>query len=249
MPRLHLLGTGASLSGPGRTTTMLAADHEGSIVLVDCGGDPIERLISAGLDPRAIDLLILTHAHPDHLCGFPLLMQKLWLAGRGRPLDVLGPHDALDTARRLLDVFDTSGWTGMPTVRWLPADSDADEPGWAGDRWRVRVAPARHGKRPTIAVRLDPASGTGAVAYSADTEYSDAVVALARGAAILVHEATGRFPGHSTASDAARAAAAARVERLILVHLPPQSDTSDMTTARRLFPALEEGEDGSSRDF
>lgn len=251
MAQLHLLGTGTSLSGPGRATTMLAAESGGSIVLVDCGGDPIERLITAGLDPSAIDLLVLTHAHPDHVTGFPLLMQKLWLTDRSRPLDVLGPPDALDTARRLFDVFDTSGWQGMPEVRWRPVEADADGPAWVGEHWQVTTAPAQHGRRPTVAVRLQPTGegGDGAVAYSADTEYCEAVVKLARQATILVHEATGDFPGHSTATDAARAAAAAEVERLILVHLPPDPNASDLKSARGIFPALQQGEDGSSHAF
>ena len=91
MPSLHLLGTGASLSGAGRTTTMLAFENQGSIVLVDCGGDAVERLLSAGLDPHRIDLLIITHEHPDHVGGFPLLVQKLWLGKRSRPLPIRGP--------------------------------------------------------------------------------------------------------------------------------------------------------------
>lgn len=249
MAHLHLLGTGASLSGPGRATTMLAAETGGSIVLVDCGGDPVERLITAGLDPRAIDLLVLTHAHPDHISGFPLLMQKLWLAGRSRPLDVLGPEDALDTASRLFEVFDTSGWEGMPEPRWRRVEENTEHLAWVDDHWRVATAPAQHGKRPTIAVRLQPTAEEGAVTYSADTEYSEAVVKLAERATILVHEATGEFPGHSTAADAARAAAAAQVDRLILVHLPPEPDAADMAEARKIFAALQEGEDGSRHAF
>lgn len=249
MAHLHLLGTGASLSGPGRTTTMLAAESGGAIVLVDCGADPVERLMTAGLDPRAIDLLVLTHAHPDHVCGFPLLMQKLWLAERSRPLDVLGPEDALDTARRLFEVFDTSGWDGMPQPRWRRVEEDSEGLAWPGDRWRVATVPADHGKRATIAIRLQPTGEDGSVTYSADTEFSEAVVKLADRTTILVHEATGEFPGHSTAVDAARAAAAAQAERLILVHLPPEPDPSDMAEARGIFAALQEGEDGSRHVF
>lgn len=249
MARLHLLGTGASLSGPGRTTTMLAAVSGGSIVLVDCGGDPVERLISAGLDPGEIDLLILTHAHPDHVCGFPLLMQKLWLAKRSRPLDVLGPREALDTARRLFEVFDTSGWDGLPALRWRPADPGPRESAWAGEEWMIDTTPAKHGRRPTIALRLRPASSEGGAVYSADTEYSEEIVDLARGARLLVHEATGAFPGHSSAAQAARAAAAAGVDNLVLVHLPPKPDPADLAEARSIFPAVVLGEDGAVHAF
>jgi len=95
MAQLHLLGTGAALSGPDRTTTMLAFSAGHSVVVVDCGGDVVQRLLAAGLDPNAISLLVLTHAHPDHVSGFPLFMEKIWLAKRRRPIPVFGlSHDA-----------------------------------------------------------------------------------------------------------------------------------------------------------
>ena len=84
---LHLLGTGAGYSEPHRTTTMLAlSDHKQTdkenLLIIDCGGDVIQRVLAAGLNPFALKHLILTHAHPDHLSGFPLFMEKIWLAGR-----------------------------------------------------------------------------------------------------------------------------------------------------------------------
>jgi ribonuclease Z len=78
---------------------------------------------------------------------------------------------------------------------------------------------------PNFSVRVD-AEGVGGVVYSSDTQPSDNVVALARGARTLVHESTflerDRPSGHATHSSAAEAgqiAARAGVERLILVHV------------------------------
>ncbi|HEX6912510.1 MAG TPA: MBL fold metallo-hydrolase, partial [Longimicrobium sp.] len=82
MPVVHLLGTGAGVSGPERTTTMLAFESGGHAVVVDCGGDAIQRLMAAGVDPAGIEALIVTHEHPDHVAGFPLFMEKIWLLGR-----------------------------------------------------------------------------------------------------------------------------------------------------------------------
>ena len=111
MARLHLLGTGAALSGPDRTPTMLAFEAERSVVVVDCGGDVVQRLLAAGIDLDRISLLILTHAHPDHVSGIPLFMEKIWLAKRRRPIPVCGPQSALDSARGAFEAFDTSGWS------------------------------------------------------------------------------------------------------------------------------------------
>ena len=90
MARLHLLGTGATVSDPHRTTTMLALEGERSLVVIDCGGDVVQRMVASGLDPGRITALIVTHEHADHVSGFPLMMERLWLYGRRRPLDVYG---------------------------------------------------------------------------------------------------------------------------------------------------------------
>lgn len=249
MPTLHLLGTGASLSGAGRTTTMLAFESGGSVVLVDCGGDAIERLLSAGLDPQRIDLLILTHEHPDHVGGFPLLVQKLWLGKRSRPLPIRGPARALDHARRLFATYDTSGWKGLPALEWGEVEPREGAPVWADGGWHITAAPGQHGRTPSVAIRVEVDGAAGAVGYSSDTERSGAVARLARGARILVHEATGAFRGHSRPEDAARVAADAGVERLVLVHLPPQAEQLDLSAVRALFPELQLGRDGDAFAF
>jgi len=249
MATLHLLGTGASLSGPGRTTTMLAFAVKGSSILVDCGGDAIERYLSAELDLNWIDLLILTHQHPDHVGAFPLLVQKLWLAKRQRPLPIRGPRSALDQARRLFETFDTARWEQLPPLQWQDVEMVEGAEVWRNDHWQVTASPGQHGRTPSIAIRVSSTAGEGSVIYSADTEYADSIVQLARGGDILVHEATGGFPGHSSAEDAARAAAEAGVKKLVLVHLPPGAESLDLTEARRIFPALELGTDGAKIDF
>jgi ribonuclease Z len=248
MPTLHLLGTGAALSGPGRTTTMLALQGERSHLLVDCGGDAVERLTTAGVDLKRISALVLTHGHPDHVSGFPLLIQKLWLAKRGQPLPIRGPESALARARALLDCFDTSNWEGVPPLDWQAVEPREGAAVWSDGEWRITAAPGSHGRTPSIGIRAEWSAG-GAVAHSSDTEPCSAIARLARGAAILVHEATGEFAGHSTAVGAARIAREAEAERLMLVHLPPEPDQADLEAARAVFPRLQLGTDGDALAF
>lgn len=248
MPTLHLLGTGAALSGPGRTTTMLALQGEGSHLLVDCGGDAAERLTTAGVDLKRLSALVLTHGHPDHIGGFPLLFQKLWLAKRSQPLPIRGPEEALARARALLGCFDTSGWKGLPPLEWQAVEPREGAAVWSDAEWRITAAPGRHGRTPSIGVRAEW-NGGGAIAYSSDTEACPEIARLGRGAAILVHEATGEFAGHSTAEGAAGIAREAGAERLVLVHLPPDPDPADLAAARTVFPRLELGADGDALAF
>ena len=64
----------------------------------------------------------------------------------------------------------------------------------------MRTSPNDHGAMPNFAVRMDVA-GRGSVVYSSDTRPCDTVVALARGADTLIHEATyserDRVGGHA----------------------------------------------------
>lgn len=248
MPTVHLLGTGAALSTPDRTTTMLAFDDGATTVVVDCGGDVIHRLLAAGLDIDRIAVLVLTHEHPDHVSGFPLFMEKLWLAGRRRPIPVCGPAAAVDQARRVFEAFDTSGWKGLPTVEWKTVPLKEGAAVWSDDDWRITASPGEHSV-PVIGLRVDHSEGEHVAVYSADTERSDAIARLADGADILIHEATGAMPGHTSVQDAAHVAKQANVGRLVLVHLPPEISVEDLEDAHTSFDALELGEDGATYDF
>jgi ribonuclease Z len=106
------------------------------------------------------------------------------------------------------------------------------------------VGPTRHGRR---------------VVITGDTRPCEATVDLARGADLLVHEATfaeeeaerARETGHSTAREAADVAARAGVRRLVLTHLSARytRDTTDLEReARAVFPATAIARDGMEID-
>lgn len=91
------------------------------------------------------------------------------------------------------------------------------------------------------------------VVYSGDTSPSEGLTSFAKGADILIHEATlseelaglAEREGHSTAGGVARLAARAGVGRLILTHLSARyKDPSTLLAeARRFFPKVEVAED------
>ena len=245
MATLHLLGTGAALSDPHRTTTMLGFSDGDDTLLVDCGGDVVQRLLGVGRPLDSISGLVLTHEHPDHVGGFPLFMEKLWLGGRRRPFPVYGIAKALDQARRIFEAFDTSGWEGMPEIQWKEIAYEEDVLAFESDVWRVVATPVNHSV-PTVGLRVESRSTGRAVAYSCDTEPAEAVVRLARGTDVLVHEATGHGRGHSSAEEAAQIAAEADVHRLLLVHLPPGLTHDDLAEARHWFTDVELGEEGGA---
>jgi ribonuclease BN (tRNA processing enzyme) len=92
-------------------------------------------------------------------------------------------------------------------------------------------APAEH--RPeSVAYRLE--AGGRAFVYTGDTEYSDSVVELARGAHTLLIECSfpddSPVPGHLTPESAARIASEAGVGRVVLTHIYPAADDLDLVS-------------------
>ena len=101
---------------------------------------------------------------------------------------------------------------------------------------------------PTIGLRFET-DGV-AVAYSCDTAPTEAVVELARGVDLLIHEGTGALPGvHSSPQEAARIAVAAGAKRLVLVHAPVVTDEASLEEARAIFPETSWGNDGDRIDL
>ncbi len=248
MATLHLLGTGAAYTDPHRTTTMLGFHEHGSTILVDCGGDVIHRTLSAGLPVDSIDALIITHQHPDHVSGFPLLIEKLWLAGRDRPLPIYGISSALEQARATFNTFDTSGWDGMPELQWNEVELEANASVLENETWRITASPGIHGV-PVIGLRVESQFTGGSVAYSCDTEPAPDIACLAHEADILVHEANGEGDGHSSISQAAEVAAKAQARRLLLVHLPPGEKMPEVLAARENFRATDLGDEEGAYHF
>ncbi|HEX8395639.1 MAG TPA: MBL fold metallo-hydrolase, partial [Longimicrobium sp.] len=248
MATVHLLGTGAGFSGPDRTTTMLAFESEGRSVVVDCGGDVVQRLLASGVDLDGIEAMIVTHEHPDHVSGFALFIEKIWLSGRRDPLPVFGIRPAIDQARRVWEAFRTDTWD-VPEIRWTEVPYEAGAEVLRNERWRITCAPGVHGV-PVVGLRVQDLRGGGVCAYSCDTAKCAPITELSRGASVLVHEATGTEQGgHTTREQAAEVARDAGAARLVLVHLPPGMTDELLNDARALFPATEFGHDGGRYEF
>ncbi len=239
MASLYLLGTGAAVTDPHRTTTMLAVSNKSGFLAVDCGGDLVQRLLAAGLDPLRLSALLLTHEHPDHTSGFPLLMEKLWLHGRRRPVSVYGPESALTQARSVFSTYDTSRWSGLPDIEWSPVPLEKDSAVLSEWGWEVVASPGDHGV-PVLGFRFTSTDDGKVVTYSADTAPSRSIVSLAHHSDLLVHEATGAREGHTSAPQAARLALDSDVRRLLLVHLPPSAEL-EIAEAQSIFPNTEAG--------
>lgn len=239
---LHLLGTGACVSDPHRTVTMLAVENESGLIAVDCGGDMILRMYETGLEPHTLQGLFVTHAHPDHISGLPLLIQRLWLGGRTARFPILGPKETLTACRTLLRCFELEELVDTFEIQWRTVSTDHESTIDDIRGWKVVTIPTVHSVE-SIGLKFIDRSTNRTVTYSSDTEPIPTMVEFSRGTNILVHEANGDLSGHTGAVDAAKIGRDAQAGRLLLVHLPPSSEEQEaaMCRAREIFPRTEAG--------
>jgi ribonuclease BN (tRNA processing enzyme) len=89
------LGTSDGLPSANRLHASLLVRAAGRTILLDCGEPCSHTLKRMGVDFNSIDALVITHTHSDHVGGFPMLVQSMWLEGRTRPLPVWIPRHAI----------------------------------------------------------------------------------------------------------------------------------------------------------
>jgi ribonuclease BN (tRNA processing enzyme) len=230
--KLTIIGCSGSVPGPASAASSYLVEHEGYRLLLDLGSGAFGAL-QQHLDPAAVDAVVLSHLHPDHFFDVaPMVVHRRFGVGTTVPrIPLLGPsgtHDRLamaydPTARDgLHDLFDVAAVT--PGERELGP-------------FRLRFARMNH-PVPTYAVRVG--AGGRALAYSADTGPCADLVALARGADLLLCEAsfaegaTNPPDMHMTGREAGEHADRAGVGRLLVTHIPPWIDaaaTADAASA------------------
>ncbi len=214
------LGSSGAVPSAERDTTALVVRAGETSCLVDVGGSPVQKLRRLGVDPVHLAAVVVTHTHPDHVYGLPALVQNLIILGRRVPLPVYCRVEHADRLRAFLQLFDLTGADGLEVPVHAVEPRDGVRVLETSDLV-LTASPNVHGRMPNLAVRAD--AGGRSVVYSSDTRPCPAVAALARGATVLVHEATFARPDptqwHSTAREAGEVARQAGVGRLLLAHI------------------------------
>jgi ribonuclease Z len=236
MPKLILLGTANAIADAEHENTHMAIVGRDGVVLIDCVASPKVRLARAGIELDDIGDIIVTHFHPDHVSGVPLLLMNMWLMGRSRPLRIYGLHHCLERLEDMMGFYHWEKWPRFFPVAFhrLPEQEGILVLEKRG--YRILASPVRH-LVPTIGLRIEADDAQRVIAYSCDTEPTDSVVRLAAGADILLHESSGGGVGHSSAAEAGGVAKKAEVGRLMLIHYPTigRDDAALLRDARSTF--------------
>lgn len=215
--RLIILGSAAALTNASRDNTYMVIEGQESSILIDCGGSPLHKLQVVGVNLDTLDTLIVTHHHPDHIYGVPVLLLGLWLYGRQEPFHIFGPQRSLAAITSIMDALEWQDWPCTMPVVLHEVEMRAGYKVIESSEFEITTAPVEH-RVPTIAVKVMSRETGRAVVYSSDTEPCEALARLAQGADILIHESTGDYAGHSTPAQAGAMARRCGVGKLVLIH-------------------------------
>lgn len=192
---------------------------EKRMLLIDCVSNPIVRLEKAGIDFNNLTDIIVTHFHPDHASGIPLLLMDMWLMGRKTPLNIYGLHYTLDRVETMMNLYNWSEWPQFFPVVFYRLPSNEMTSVLSCDDFIVHASPVHH-MIPNIGLRIQFPQTNKIMAYSCDTEPCDEVARLSADVDVLIHEATGESPGHSSAKQAGEIGQKAGAKKMYLIHYP-----------------------------
>lgn len=250
---ITFLGTGAG-NCIQRCHTAIVLDCPGSVrLLLDAasGNSVLRQGSQLGIYAEDFTDVLLSHRHGDHMAGLPHIQgRRTQMTPEAPPLVVHSLEPTIAGVQNLfravsithqVDADGVATAEGRPVVAWDGVETEQ----WVqlGEDLRARAFGVNHIDG-AVGWRVE--GGELTIVFSGDTRYSENLVAAAEGADLLIHEALSTEAdkegterrGHSTAAEAARAAALAGVKQLILTHIdtPFHRDTQPLLAeARRVY--------------
>ncbi|MBU4120826.1 MAG: MBL fold metallo-hydrolase [Proteobacteria bacterium] len=185
--RLRFLGSGDNFGSGGRFQACIHVDAGATRFLLDCGASSLIAMKRAGISTAAIDVILISHLHGDHFGGIPFFILDAQLISRREvPLVIAGPPGLTQRVREAMEIFypGSSGIERKFAIEYVEMTEGENK-----QMGNLAVLPVRviHGSgAPSYALRVECAGRI--IAYSGDTEWTDALRKVADGADLFICE-------------------------------------------------------------
>ncbi|MGA3173522.1 MAG: ribonuclease Z [Syntrophorhabdales bacterium] len=217
--KLRILGTGTAAPSLERASSSYLLSTRTGNVLIDAGPSVVRRLLEFGYGLNDIDVIALTHFHPDHTVDLVTFLFACNYGERRREKDLIliGGRGIRSFFRRLARLYPWIEPIGYRLkIKSLPGGT------MRLGSVSLTTLPMRH-MSASIGLRFE--EGASSVAFSGDTDYSPDLVLLAAGVDVLVAECS--FPeekveGHLNLASLLKVVREAKPGQVIMSHLYPQ---------------------------
>ena len=102
---ITFLGTGVAIPERGRVQSGLLVRLEEKPLLIDCGSGVLSRLLEAEVSHTAVDTVLLSHLHLDHVADLLCLLKANWLRGK-TDMRIYGPEGTEDWFSKVLGAYE-----------------------------------------------------------------------------------------------------------------------------------------------
>src|SRR2546428_9583420 len=100
--KVRILGCVDAFGSGGRNQSGYLVEADQRFFLLDCGPTTLLAMKRAGLDPKRLDAILLSHLHGDHFGGIPFFcLEYLYKRPRDKLLHIAGPTGSEEKAREL----------------------------------------------------------------------------------------------------------------------------------------------------
>jgi ribonuclease BN (tRNA processing enzyme) len=221
--RLTVVGCGDAFGSGGRFNTCFMVEGRAKTILLDCGASSPVALKVRNVDLNTIDGIVLSHLHGDHFGALPFFMlESQFHLRRDKPLTVVGPPGTRERVTAAMEVFFPSS---SKNVWRFPFEVGEITPGMPGEvlGFAVKTTEVVHySGAASTAVRLT--EGGKSLAYSGDTEWTDALIPIADGADLFIMECydhSRSLPGHTSFATLKEKRAFLKAKRIMVTHMNP----------------------------
>jgi ribonuclease BN (tRNA processing enzyme) len=224
--QVRFIGTGDAFGSGGRFQACIllhAPGHDGD-VLLDCGASSLVALKQQRRDPSEIGLVLVTHLHGDHFGGVPFLVLDGQFAHRTRPLHVAGPAGVRERVQAAMEVL-FPGSTQVQRRFKVHFHEFADRQPCQFEPAGLVVIPyevVHASGAAALALRVAWQGHT--IAYTGDTEWTEALVEVAQGADLLIAEGytyQRKIRFHLDVATLQQQAGRLGARRIVLTHMSP----------------------------
>ena len=185
--RLTIVGSGDAFGSGGRHNTCFHLATGEKTVLIDCGASAPVALRARNIDPNSIDAIVLSHLHGDHFGGIPFLMlDGQYLSRRERPLLFAGPSGTAERINAAMEVFYPNSTKTKYRFPWSVTEIPVGKPTDVLGLNVVSAEVLHSSGAPSTALRMSDGKKT--LAYSGDTQWTEALLAVAAGADLFICE-------------------------------------------------------------